>query len=419
MLAMGALLPKLRAIGRLRAGIYLLILLTTVGQTAISPLIPSYEAKFALSSATVGLVLGLPGLSTLAVAIPAGSLADRFGARRLTLLAALVISAALAGQALAPDLGLLLVARLVFGAGYGMLWTAGLAWLPPTRRVSGRSGLGGTVVSAGLGAIVGPVFSGMASQYLGIGAPFLVTAVVVAVVAVVLSTVPAGERRERRPDLSFVEAMQHVTSDGQVVTAVAIIIVAGIVYSVTSLFAPIELHAAGWSTGSIGLAFSIASGLFVLGSASAMSLGRRIVTIPAALAAATAAIVAIALGGLSVGPLVIVALLAATATSRSVLWTIAYPLGEEGARRAEVGVGVVLGFLNAVSAATTFVVPLLAGSLAATVGPRGSYDIAVLASIGIIGCWWLRRRAAAAAPAVRYNGSGAPPERRVAGLSSR
>lgn len=393
MSVVGAIETRARALGRLRAGVYLLILLTTVGQTAISPLIPSYEAKFALSSATVGLVLGLPGLSTLAVAIPAGSLADRFGPRRLTLLAALLVATALLGQALSPDLGLLLCSRLVFGVGYGMLWTAGLAWLPPARRDSARSGLGGTVVSAGLGAIIGPVFSGMASQYFGIGAPFLVVAVAISAVAVVLSTVPAGERREHKADLPFLEAMQHVTADGRVVTAVTIVIVAGIVYSVTSLFAPLELHAAGWSTGSIGLVFSVASGLFVLGSASAMSLGRRIITIPAALAAAVAGIVAISLGGLSVGPIVIIALLAASATSRSVLWTIAYPLGEEGARQAEVGVGVVLGFLNAVSAATTFLVPLLAGSLATTVGPRGTYDLAVLAGIGIIGCWWLRRRA--------------------------
>lgn len=56
-------------------------------------------------------------------------LADRLGARRLTLWAGAAMTIAAFGQALAPTDALLLGARLVFGLGFGIVWTSGLAWL--------------------------------------------------------------------------------------------------------------------------------------------------------------------------------------------------------------------------------------------------------------------------------------------------
>ena len=102
-----------------------LILLSAAAQFALIPVMPVYARRFGLSGFEQGMVLGATGLATLVVSVPAGTLSDRFGARRITLAAGLLMALATAGQALAGDFPALLAARLAFGAGYGMVWTAG------------------------------------------------------------------------------------------------------------------------------------------------------------------------------------------------------------------------------------------------------------------------------------------------------
>ena len=109
-----------------------LILVSAAAQFALVPVMPVYARRFGLSGFEQGMVLGATGLATLVVSVPAGTLSDRFGARRITLAAGLLMALATAGQALAGDFPALLAARLAFGAGYGMVWTAGLCWLAGT-----------------------------------------------------------------------------------------------------------------------------------------------------------------------------------------------------------------------------------------------------------------------------------------------
>ena len=373
---------------RLRWGLYLLILVTAVVQTAITPLLPLYEARFGLSSAGSGLLLGLPSLASLAFCLPSGSLADRFGPRRLTLAAGFAIALAAVVQAVAPSFLVLLLARLVFGAGYGVLWTAGLAWFPT--KGSSR-GLGATVVFSGLGCIAGPLFAGLAAQYVGLALPFLASAGAIGVVTLVLfsvgdSTSVTAHRTDWRG------ALVDIADEPRAMAALAIVVVAGIVYGMTSLLAPLELHAGGMSTGEIGAAFAVVSVIYVLASIGAVSAGRRIVRVPVALFAALLAMAGLVLGGLSTAPLVVIALLVASFSGRAVIWTVAYPLGSDGARRAGIGVGVVLGLVNAVSALVNFLVPLAAGTMAGSVGYRGAFDFAVLGCLAVFGIFSLHVR---------------------------
>src|ERR1700683_484361 len=114
-----------RAFGLLMYG---LILGSAAAQFARVPVMPVYAHRFGLSGFQEGMVLGATGLATLAVSVPAGTLADRLGARRITLAAGLLMAVATAAQACAGSFPALLAARLAFGAGYGVLWTAG-PWL--------------------------------------------------------------------------------------------------------------------------------------------------------------------------------------------------------------------------------------------------------------------------------------------------
>ena len=105
--------------------LYGLILASAAAQFALVPVMPVYAHRLGLSGFQQGMVLGATGLATLAVSVPAGTLSDRFGARRITLAASLLMAAATLAQALAGGFGALLASRLAFGAGYGVVWTAG------------------------------------------------------------------------------------------------------------------------------------------------------------------------------------------------------------------------------------------------------------------------------------------------------
>src|SRR4029077_20295181 len=179
-----------------------LILVSAAAQFALVPVMPVYAHRPGRSGFEQGRVLGATGLATLVVSVPTGTLADRFGARRIALAAGVLMAAATAAQALAGDFTVLLAARLAFGAGYGMVWTAGLCWLGGAAaggpaapggflgcargggggRAPGPPALGGSVACAGVGGVAGPAVSGALVQSLGLAVPLLVTAAGFAVI---------------------------------------------------------------------------------------------------------------------------------------------------------------------------------------------------------------------------------------------
>ncbi len=162
--------------GRLfRALIGALVLVSAAAQFALVPVMPVYARRFGLSGFEQGMLLGATGLATLVVSVPAGAMADRFGPRRVTLAAGVLMAVATAAQALAGGFPLLLAARLAFGAGYGMVWTAGLCWLAGAA-AGGPPALGGSVAAAGVGGVAGPAASGALAQHAGLGLPLLATA---------------------------------------------------------------------------------------------------------------------------------------------------------------------------------------------------------------------------------------------------
>jgi MFS family permease len=165
--------------------VYGLILASAAAQFALVPVMPVYAHRFGLSGLQQGMVLGATGFACLAVSVPAGTLSDRFGARRMTLAAGLLMAAATLTQALAGSFPALLAARLAFGTGYGIVWTAGLCWLAGA--AAGPGALGGSVASAGVGGVAGPAAAGALTEHLGLAVPLLATAAGFAVITAALA----------------------------------------------------------------------------------------------------------------------------------------------------------------------------------------------------------------------------------------
>jgi MFS family permease len=353
--------------------IYGLILASAAAQFGLVPVMPVYAHRLGLSGLQQGLVLGATGLATLAVAMPAGTLSDRFGARRITLAAGLLMAAATFGQALAGSFPALLAARLTFGAGYGVLWTAGLCWLAAA--ADGPRALGGSVASAGVGGVAGPAVSGALTEHLGLAVPLLAAGAGFAVITAALAAlrVPRGPLTPRGQ--AATAGLRAVSRERGVIAAAAAVVTAGLSTGACALLVPAQLHLAGASSGQIGLAFAAAGILFAAGSALTTAAGRRAVTLPVTCTGMLALTAALALGVLSTAPVILIVMLCAATAARSVLWTVSYPLAAEAVGRRGIGLGTAVGLLNGIWAATAVLGPLGAGLAAQHLGSRAAFGL--------------------------------------------
>jgi DHA1 family bicyclomycin/chloramphenicol resistance-like MFS transporter len=390
----------------LAALLYALVLLAQVAQTALVPLLPRLAAAHHLSTATTAALLAAPGAATLAVSLPAGVIADRLGARRVTLAASALLAAGVLAQG-APALGVLIAGRFAFGIAYGVVWTTAVAWI--ARREAGGEGAArrqaAFVTSAAVGLAAGPAFGALVAARAGLGAPFVAVGLAAAVLTVVLATTTSTEAGPRPAaaaalggsPLSAIGRARRGLAAGALALALS-----GATNAVVQFLVPMQLHRAGASTQSIGLAFSAAAALYIAVSAVIVRLGKRAVTPRTnALAALLLALALLPAG--SIGTVAaVLATLMLTVAPRATVSTIAYPLATGDAARAGVGQGVALGLLNGAWAGAMVVAPFAAGALSGLAGMRATW-LGTLAA-GMLGALWLLARegrapAAAAATA--------------------
>ena len=373
--------------------IYGLILASAAAQFALIPVMPVYAHRLGLSGFQQGMVLGATGLAALAVSLPAGTLSDRFGARRITLAAGLLMAAATLAQALADSFPALLAARLAFGVGYAMVWTAGLCWLSDA--AAGPAALGGLVASAGVGGVAGPAASGALTQHLGLAVPLLAAAAGFAVITAGLGwlQVPPGPAPTRAEATAGLRAAAR---DRRVIGATAAVVVAGLSTGACALLVPAQLHAAGISPGQIGLDFAAAGMLFAAGSALTAAAGRRAMSLPVLCGGILAVVAALSLGALSTTSLALIVMLCISTAARSVLWTVSYPLAADAAGRGGTSMGAAVGLLNGIWAATAVLGPLAAGLAAEHLGARAAFGLteavcAAALAVSVTAAWSARR----------------------------
>jgi predicted MFS family arabinose efflux permease len=361
--------------------IYGLVLASAAAQFAIVPVMPTYAHRFGMPGIQQGAVLAAMGIATFAVAVPAGILSDRFGARRLTLWSGLIMAAAQFGQSLAAGFPALLASRLLFGIGYGVVWTAGLAWI--AQAVPSARGLGGSVASAGLGSVAGPAAAGALVQYAGLAAPWLIIGTVFALLTagLALLRLPVRVPPATRP---LAARLRAVTASRKTICSAAAIVTAGITSGVCAVLIPARLHAAGASPGQIGFDFGMAGLLFAAVSAAIAAAGRRAISVPVICGAMLALVATLSPAVLTTAPFAMIATLCAATAMRSVLWSVSYPLAAEGAAQSSAGLGVVVGLLNGIWAVVAVLAPLTAGLATEHLSPLAIFALTQAACAAIL-----------------------------------
>jgi MFS family permease len=136
--------------------------------TLITVALPSVARGLHVKGSSTSIVLSAYFGAYALLLIPGGELVDRFGARRLALGGLALFAVGALGGALVSSFGQLLVARIVQGAGAGLVSPAALAGavsgFPPERR---GAALGIWGASAGMSNLLGPLLGGLLTVAFG------------------------------------------------------------------------------------------------------------------------------------------------------------------------------------------------------------------------------------------------------------
>lgn len=369
--------------------IHAVLFVTSATQYAIVPMLPELTRRYHLTPASTGFLISAPGLATLAASAPAGLLADRFGAKRVTVAATVLLAVGTLAQGL-PSLAALLLGRVGFGLAYGVLWTTAVAWLADAQQSSSPATLGALAATSAAGMAAGPGIGGLASQWLGLHAPFLIVAAAAPPAALALARQPAG-RRVAAQARDSLRAMTLVAPRHPAVLAAAVALaVVGAVGGVTQLLVPLDLHRSGVSPAATGVLFSAAAGFYVLVSGSIARAGGRLETVGATAVAALVLSLSLLPASLTSAPAVLIGVLFLSTVPRAMISTVTYPLAADSAAAAQVSGGAVIGLLNGAWAIGLVLAPMLAGALEGAAGLGAGFLAAAVP--GAVAAVWLLSR---------------------------
>lgn len=383
---------------RLTALISALIFLDMVTWLAAIPLIPVWHNEFGLTDSQAGLVLGAYSLSVMVFAIPAGWVADRIGARRLTLIAAACFVIAAPSIAFANTFELLILVRIVQGACSAVVWSAGLAWLSGAVDSKYRPrALTIANASATIATIGGPLLGGPIVSYFGIGPSFLGLGVLVGLIVVWAIFEPGGasgvvpHADRHGPFVS----LRHAMKPGLLQVSFLSIGFIALMMAALQLLAPLHFSSEGISSAAIGWIFTAGSVLSVIAILTVARLGTRLnqllalVVLPSICGACL--VVLLFPIGIPLYAVMLILLIGLAAP----IFAIAYPICATGARADEIGEGGAFGMLNAIWAVGSLIAPILAGIVTQRGASWVVYVVIALLSV-FVSLALLRSRAAVA-----------------------
>jgi predicted MFS family arabinose efflux permease len=358
-----------------------------LGWAGISPLLPTYQERYGLSDVATGLILTLASVGILLVCLPAGGLSNRLPVRTLTLWAmgALAIGNLIVG--LSGSYGVLLLGRMLFGIGLGTMWVTGTAWLYEAAGSDAARALALTTSVVGAANLIGPGIIGWLAEHVAVGAPFVILSALTGLLLVTLLLVPSTEGTTVASDPPLREMLRAARADHLMLTSIVITLAVALLWMSAELLLSLRLDANGLNASGIGLAFSLASALFLIASAITSARAERYAT--ARIAAVWTAVFAgaIVLGAIGDGTGTTLVFLVAMGATTGVLVALTYPLGAVGAERGGFSVAVVGALLTLVWAGAGLVGPTLGASASEHVSEAVWW--LALAALGLAAAAWM------------------------------
>jgi len=156
----------------------LLVGVNQLGFGAMVPSLPLYANSFGVSASAIGLAVAAYGFARFAAVLPGGQLADRWGRRPVLAIGGLISAIGSFWCAEAHSFVEFILARIVAGAGAGIILTIGQIVLADISSPDRRGRNIATYQAAFLfGFGVGPFPGGLLADTYGLAAPFLMTGV--------------------------------------------------------------------------------------------------------------------------------------------------------------------------------------------------------------------------------------------------
>lgn len=234
-----------------------IVFVDTMFFAALTPLLPHYAHRFALSKLGAGVLAAAYPAGVLVGALPSGLLATRAGVRATTIGGLLVMTGTTFLFGFAGSVLLLDTARFAQGTASACAWTAGFAWLlgeTPARR---RGEVMGTAIgTAVVGALFGPALGGVAAQ-VGTGAAFAA----VGVLTLALTGWAAATPAPPPGNGSSPARLRAALRSARVRAGLWFVMLPALLFGTTSVLVPLRLSRLGLSGVAIGAVFLLSAGL--------------------------------------------------------------------------------------------------------------------------------------------------------------
>jgi MFS family permease len=355
--------------------VYLALFVGELSWSGVTPLIPSYIAKYDLTALEGGLVLSVASLGILLASLPASAVTRRVSPRTLTLTAMAVIAVAGLAMGLARGYPEIIAARFVFGLGFGTLWVSMAVWLDDAAGPDSPRVLALTTAVVGVSAMLGPAYAGWVAQHLGLSAPFVGLALVTAMLFVLLLFDRSGTGRRKDPAPPARDLVRAMRSDPDLLTMLLMTVALAVVWMTADLLVPIRLSGGGYDVAAIGFAFSLSSLVFVVSSALTARGADRWAR-PGIAAAATGALAGCtALPALFLGVPVALVFLFGASVATGVIGALTFPFGLHAVQRGAVTVAVMTALANIIWAVSGMVGPTVGGAFAGWAGDRAAFGV--------------------------------------------
>nr|NLI51154.1 MFS transporter [Propionibacterium sp.] len=270
-------------------------MLSMVGHSATTPLLPLTALDLGSSVAEAALVTALLGLGTFLGALPAGYLADRFGEKRVLVGAALVDAVLILMAALAPNVAVLYLVAVVLGVTAAVFGLARQGYLthavPIGCRARAMSTLGGVFR---IGSFVGPLLGAAVIAAWELRAAYVlatVTSLLAGAVTLALPSLPGGPQTgaaASEPARMGAVLRAHLRTYLTVGLGAAALT---LVRTARDALLPLWSNSSGLDAAQTSLVFGASAGvdmlLFYLGGSLMDRHGRRAVALPAMLVMGT------------------------------------------------------------------------------------------------------------------------------------